>query len=169
MGPTTPVAEVLSVGAVVGHLLTGSAESSTAAKLRVQALDGQRVESGDRHCAESGTQCSTDVARVLMSGLGLDVEVGQPPVAGVAEGDAASCGSPGVLLGEELRKQLLRLALGGRRSGQVDALAGHRIEADVHADLVDAAPLADAAASSLALVKGHGVDGSSWTGMWTAT
>ena len=106
----------------------------------------------------------SDSARVLVSGLHLDVEVGQPSVAGVAERDAATGGSPRVLLGEELREQLLRLALRGRRPGQLDALTRHRIDTDVHADPVDLTPLADAAASSLALVRGQGAEGSSWTG-----
>jgi hypothetical protein len=88
--PTPPVTQVVPLGAVLGHLFADSAESSTATKLRVQALDSRRIETGDRHRAECGAHGPTDVARVLMPGLRLDVEVGQPPVARVAEGDAAA-------------------------------------------------------------------------------
>jgi hypothetical protein len=89
--------------------------------------------------------------------------VRHPPAAGIPERDPAAGHPSRVLLGEELRQQLLGFPLGGRGTGQVDAIAGHRIGADVDADLVDTVPLADAAAPSLCLVRGHTVDGSAWT------
>ena len=92
-------------------------------------------------------QRPTDVARVLVPGLNLHVEVGQPPVAGLAERDPAARGPPGVLLCEEPGEQLLGLALGGRGPREVDALPGHRVAADVDTDLVDASALTDAAAA----------------------
>jgi hypothetical protein len=156
------VALVFALGPVVDANGPTITPAAAAPELGVQTLDGLCVEPGQRDRAERRTQSAADVPGVFVGGLDLHVELGEPAVCRVAEVDLAAGGTPGVLLREELRQQLLGLVAGRSGAGEVHALSRHGVGADVHADLEHPVALPDPApGSALALLSDHASDGSS--------
>jgi hypothetical protein len=87
--------------AIYCRLAASPAHPSASPHLRVQALDRERIDSGNRHRAECRAQRTAEVPGVLVLRLDLNVEIVQPPISCVAERDPAAGRPEGVLLGQE--------------------------------------------------------------------